>query len=88
MTTPLPKTSESVRATAALFRGLVHGDDANGVWDISFPDLGQAAAFADVWNEQGAMVRLRDVVSRFNVPVVVQLDMKGEPEPTRPFRLR
>lgn len=60
---------------ARRFGGTIHGDDGT-VFDIEFPNLLCASEFADEWQEE-VTSSLREPVSFFNVPVVVQVSLKG-----------
>jgi hypothetical protein len=66
--------------TARLSEGRVHGDDATGLVDISFPNSIYAAPFVGLWQPY-TTVRLRE-------PVATLEDPRRDPGPVRTSPLR
>jgi hypothetical protein len=62
----VPLTAGSLARVAAGFGpGRLHGDDAEGKWDVEFPSVASAAAFAGIVSEDewGWHTVLRDPVT-------------------------
>lgn len=70
----LPLTKDAVYGNARFFGGLPHGDDANGLIDVSFPSILDAASFVEMWRPV-TTVSLRDPVTDFTSAVVVQVQL-------------
>lgn len=61
-----------VYESARTFNGVTHGIDRFGVCSLSFPSILYASLFAAQWSPV-TEVNLRDTVSSFSDPVVVQV---------------
>jgi hypothetical protein len=57
-----------------MHRGALHGIDSYGIADIEFPSVRHAASFVETLRASD-LVRFRDPVTRFNVPVVIQIQI-------------
>ena len=57
---------------APMHGGGVHGDDATGLTDVEFPTIRQAASFVATLAHPTS-AQLRDAVTHFDLPVVVQV---------------
>jgi hypothetical protein len=72
---PLPLTADTLASVARGYGGALHGDDANGVWDVEFPDVYRASTFAhavaDSWDAE-----LRDPVRSLTARVVLLVSRK------------
>jgi hypothetical protein len=67
---------ESVYSSAVRFEGLPHGDDANGLCDIEFPDINRASSWAAGWSIiLGDGITLREPVADLASPVVLQVQL-------------
>jgi len=69
---PLPLTKDAIYRTAKLFGGMPHGDDFNGLVDVSFPTIFEAIPFASLWKDR-TTVTLREPVSTLHDQVVIQV---------------
>lgn len=67
-------TLEAVTLTAGLYGGLVHGDDASGLVDVSFPNILGCTGFVESWREV-TTVTLRGPIDSFDSPIVVQVQL-------------
>lgn len=62
---------------APMHGGGIHGDDATGLTDVEFPTIRQAASFVETLADPTS-ARLRDAVTHFDLPVVVQVAVSRE----------
>jgi len=68
------KLTDEERIAIHAYKGSIQGDDPNGVYDIEFPSLIEAAVWADE-NHVADRVQVRDDTAgrKMDKPVVVQL---------------
>ncbi len=68
-------TGDTLAAVAGSYSGRIHGDDRAGNWDVEFPNIGSAYAFAEVVREDawGWMSILRDPVTDLRRPCVLTI---------------
>lgn len=74
-----PRTEVQAIKVAPMFGGKIHGADSDGVLDIEFPTMIQAASFvrAVEW-EKHSQIRSDGngvTVNTFNKPVVIQVQL-------------
>jgi hypothetical protein len=65
---------EAVYTSAKRYGGKVHGDDANGLADVEFPDIARGSAWASGWAVI-TDVKLREPVTDLTSPVVIQIQL-------------
>ncbi len=79
----IPQTMNALARVVGMFGGMLHGDDARGVVDVQFDDIATAASFAQTWRDgTGVLATLRDPVLSFDQPVVVQVSLGLDVEPS------